>query len=111
VALCLSIFVFEIFIISLPTRPTDLQPVEADGDIITLVLASRDRVVEVTDTVRDVVLLLLLCPAVVTIITGVTALRGAGACRGFHRAGPLVTFWAGEVRHRRKNGSQRLVYN
>ena len=77
--LCLSIFVFEIFIISLPTRPADLQPVEADGYIITLVLASRDRVVEVTDTVRDVLLLpLQLCP-VVTIITGVTgALRGAG---------------------------------
>ena len=80
--LCLSIFVFEIFIISLPTRPADLQPVEADGDIITLVLARGDRVVEVTDTVRDVMLLLLsLCPTVtVTIITGFTALRGAGAC-------------------------------
>jgi len=75
----LSIFVFEIFIISLPTRPADLQPVQADRDILTLVLAGRDRVVEVTDTVRDVLLLLLqLCP-VVTIITGVTeALRGAG---------------------------------
>ena len=107
--LCLSIFVFEIFIISLPTRPPDLQPIEADCDIFTLVLASRDRVVEVTDTVRDVMLLLLLCPTAVTIITGVTALRGAGA---FQTASPLrVTFWAGEVRHRRKNGSQRLVYN
>ena len=108
--LCLSVFVFEIFIISLPTRPPDLQPIEADGDIITLVLASRDRVVEVTDTVRDVMLLLLLCPTVTMIITGgVTALRGAGA---FQTASPLrVTFWAGEVRLRRKNGSQRLVYN
>ena len=105
--LFLSVFVFEIFIISLPTRPPDLQPIEADCDIFTLVLASGDRVVEVADTVRDVVLLLLLCPTAVTIITGrVTALRG-----GIHRAGPLVTFWAGEVRHRRKNGSQRLVYN
>jgi len=55
-------------------------------------------------------LLLLLCPTVTMIITGgVTALRGAGA---FQTASPLrVTFWAGEVRLRRKNGSQRLVYN
>jgi hypothetical protein len=50
VFLCLSIFILEIFVVPLPTRATDFQPVQADGDMITFVFTSRHGVVEITDT-------------------------------------------------------------
>lgn len=106
--LCLSIFILEIFIVSLPARTADLQSIEADRHVLTLIFAGRHRVVEVTDTVGDVMLFLLFRS--VQVITAIPKHRVGQVTREF---GPVaqtpVTFWAFEVRPHRKNDSLRLV--
>lgn len=108
--LCLSIFILEIFIVSLPARTADLQPIEADRHVLTLVFAGRHRVVEVTDTVGDVMLFLLFRSVRVPVITGIPSHRVGQVTGEF---GPVaqtpVTFLAFVVRPHRKNDSLRLV--
>lgn len=104
----------------LAARAPDLQPVEAYRDDLGFVLTGGHGVIEVTDAVRNL-MLLLSCPTL-TIITAVTLTgKGGGGLVAWAFtnspfigpsttvAPPLVTFWAFEVRLRRKNDSLRLV--